>query len=69
MSKYHRREITYDPATQNYTVSVPELNIEVYADTEASGLQMAREEVEQYAKKLSKVIKDNGHELDPWDFT
>ncbi len=45
MSKYHKRVITYDSDTQNYTVAVPELGIEVLSDTESRGLIDVREEI------------------------
>lgn len=51
MSRYHKRIISYDKDTQLYRVSVPDLGIEVYADTEVSGIMEVRKEVNDYVKK------------------
>lgn len=51
MSSYYKREITYDPKTQLYTTSVPELGIEVKTDTEMSGIMEIRKEVQEAARR------------------
>lgn len=59
MSPYYRRIITYDEHTQNYKVEVPALGLEILGDTESNALQHMREEIEDYVKRQSKLIKEN----------
>lgn len=54
MKEYFERRITYDPKTQNYKVSVPELGLEILADTEMSGIVEMRKEIEREAPRLAK---------------
>ena len=54
-NNYRRRIITYDDNSQLYTITVPELGIELTSDTEASCLSLAREAVEEYVKSRSKL--------------
>ena len=54
MKQYFKRVIEYDPATQNYRVSIPELGLEVFSDTEASGLTAIRQELEENKEKIAR---------------
>lgn len=60
MSKFHKRILTYDSHTQNYKCEVPELGIEALGDTVFTALEFAKEEIEEYAKRIGKTVKDNG---------
>lgn len=55
---YRKRVITYNDNTQIYTISIPELSIECYSDTESGCLPEARKAEEDYVKNRSKLIEN-----------
>lgn len=60
---YRKRVLTYDEKTQLFTITVPELGIEIKTDTEMSAIIEARTAVDDYVKNRSKLLLDDTYDF------